>query len=301
VQVQLGALISARVAATPVEAGARVHQGALLLQLQDAAQAAALQQAQVSLTQARLQLDEVERQYRRMQALSAKGIVSASQFDAESSRRDLARNQLDGSRAALAQAQAQLAETTITAPADGVLLRRDVEVGDLVQPGVAVLSLAVGGPVEVRVDADERYLAALAVGQPATVIADAYPDRPFGAVVSEIAPVVDRQAGTVELKLAVAEPPDFLLNDMTASAEIVVGESLRALLLPITAIRVADPDAWVWRVVDGTALRQPVTLGLKGRDQVEILSGLVPGEPVVADAADVEEGERVRPVPGGAR
>ncbi len=301
VQVQLGALISGRVAATPVEPGAQVRKGDLLLQLQDDSQIAASQQAQASLRQAQLQLDEAERQHRRQRELSAKGIISASQFETETNRLDLARVQIEASRAAVRQTLAQLAETAITAPADGVLLRRDVETGDLVQPGVAVLSMAVRGPVEVRVDVDERYLATLALGQQATIIADAYPAQPFGAVVSEIAPVIDRQRGTVEVKLSVAEPPAFLLNDMTASAEIVVAEVPDALLLPVAAVRAADADAWVWRVVGTTVQRQSVTLGLRGREHIEIRTGLAAGEQVVAEGVDLREGQRVKPAPTGTR
>jgi HlyD family secretion protein len=294
VQVQLGALISGRVAATPVDAGANVGQGALLLRLQDAAETAALRQPGLCLAQAQLQLEEAERQFKRAQELSARGMVSQSQFETEKNRVDLARNQIQVSRAAIDLAQAQLAETAIRAPAEGVLLRREVEVGDLVKPGAPVMTLAVKGPVEVRVDADERHLAELALGQQATVIADAYPDRPFAAVVTEIAPLVDRQRGTVEVKLAVTTPPAFLRNDMTASAEIRIAEQAQALLLPATAVQDADGEAWVWRVVDGAVQRQAVTVGLRDRELIQIRSGLAAGEQVVAGTATLQDGQRVR-------
>lgn len=301
VQVQVGALITGRVERTPVAAGAAVRRGELLLQLEPAAEHAALGQADAAVEQARLQVDEAERQLRRYRELAAARAISAAQLDSEGNRLELARSQLQNSRAARDSARARLAETSIRAPADGILLRRDVEIGDLVQPGKPVLVLAVRGPVQVRVNVDERHLASLHLGQPATIVADAYPDRPFGAVVGEIAPLVDRQNGTVEVRLAVPEPPAFVLNDMTASAEIVVAQAEHALVVPAAALQQGEDGAWVWRVAEGQARRQPVTVGLRGSSRVQIADGLRAGERLVGQAVALREGQAVEPKAGPAR
>ena len=97
------------------------------------------------------------------------------------------------------------------------MLTRNVEPGDLVQPGRVLLEIARAGDTELLVPVDEKNLALLSLGQKAQVIADAYPDRPFAAVVTFIAPSVDPQRGTVEVRLRVDPVPDYVPPSDVAS------------------------------------------------------------------------------------
>jgi HlyD family secretion protein len=205
---------------------------------------------------------------------------------------------LEQARAAHRAAEARLEQTRIRAPADGVVLERRVEPGEVVQPARTLLVVARDGPTRLSVLPDERSLALLALGQPATVVADAFPGRPFQAEVSYIAPAVDPSRGTVEVRLAVARSPDFLRTDMTVSVNIDVVRHRDALVLPTDAVRDAAVRPWVLAVKGGRTQRLEVALGARGDDLVQILGGLSEGDAVVPPAAArVGPGERVRPVP----
>ncbi len=112
---------------------------------------------------------------------------------------------------------------------------------------------------------------------------------------SYIAPAVDAGRGTIEVRVAVPEPPASLRPDMTVSVNVEVGRKPDALVVPAEAVRDAATDPWVIRVVDGRAERRAVRLGLRGEGMLEVLDGLAPGDAVVPPAAGVvEAGARVR-------
>ncbi|WP_374602874.1 efflux RND transporter periplasmic adaptor subunit [Arenimonas sp.] len=198
--------------------------------------------------------------------------------------------------ARLETARAQLAKTTIRAEVAGTVLTRNAEPGDLVQPGRVLFEIARAGDTELLVPVDEKNLQVLALGQPAMCVADAFPDRPFPATVTFIAPSVDAQRGSVDIRLSVSPVPDFLRQDMTVSVNVETGRRDSALVVPNDALAAIDgSSAQVWRVADGRASRQTVGLGLRGMALTEITAGLRDGDQVLADAgADIEDGSRVR-------
>jgi len=211
----------------------------------------------------------------------------------------LALTRREQAKAAVEVARAKLDYTVVRAPADGIILRRLVEPGDVVQQGKVLYELAAGGETQVVLNVDEKNLGLLALGQTAQVVADAYPGKPFPAEVFYIAPGVDAQRGTVEVKLRVRDPPPFVRSDMTVSAEIVAGRKPDAVIVDTEAIReAASKTPWVLVVRGGRAVRQPVEIGLRGAGRTEIVSGIAPGEVLIpATQASVGEGDRVHAVP----
>jgi HlyD family secretion protein len=163
-----------------------------------------------------------------------------------------------------------------------------------VQPGRALLTLALDGPVELLAQVDERFLEELQVGQTATVVADAFPARRFTATLQRIAPRVDAQRGSVELRFALAERPAFLREDMTLSIAVVTARRERALTMPLAGLR-ADNQAWV--VEEGRVRARALRLGLRSSDRVEVLEGLVEGDQVLL-ADTPAPGARARAVEG---
>ena len=153
---------------------------------------------------------------------------------------------------------------------------------------------------DARIDAnvDEKNLRLIQPGMPARAVADAYPGQSFDAQLNYIAPAVDPQRGTVEVRLAVPNPPPFLRPDMTVSVELLGGMKKDALVLPSGAVRDADREApWVLALQDGRAVRAPVKLGLRGVGSVEITEGLREGAPVIPQTEKAVPGDRVRPGP----
>jgi HlyD family secretion protein len=190
----------------------------------------------------------------------------------------------------------------VRAQVAGTVLTRAVEPGNLVQPGRVLFTIALAGGTEIHVPFDERNLARLALQQEAMAITDAYPDRPFPVRISFIAPSIDPQRGTVEVRLAVDAVPDFLRQDMTVSVNVETGRREQALAVPNDALTdVQDDQARVLLLRDGRVQGQVVTLGLRGLAMTEVLSGLSPGDAVLADAtALLADGARVRFTPRAA-
>lgn len=277
--------------------------------------------AEQALRQAQVNLDNARSQLKRQQDLFDQGFIGQAALDdarrtvelADAAQRSAAK-QLDTARpsgsdvalaeAALAQARAaaeaaraRLAYLRISAPAAGTLISRDVEPGQVVQPGKALLVLSPAGETQLVVQVDEKNLGLLALGQRAQVSADAYPDQRFTAELVYINPGIDAQRGSVEVKLRVPAPPAYLKQDMTVSVDIQVARRPQALVLPLEAVH--EPDAmapWVLLVDGRRARRAPVTLGLKSGGYAELLQGLRPGAVVVPPAAaDVHDGSAIRP------
>jgi len=196
-------------------------------------------------------------------------------------------------------AEVRLAQTRLTAARSGVILSRSVEPGDTVQPARTLLTLAAEGDVELVFQADERNLSTLAVGQTARASADAFAQQPFDAVVHYIAPGIDPQRGTVELRLRVAQPPAFLKPDMTISIDVTVATRASALVVPSEAVRGITTDKpYALAIDDGRAVRRDLLLGIRGEGSVEITGGLVAGDVVILpDGQRIAPGQKVRAAP----
>jgi HlyD family secretion protein len=310
-------LDDAEARAALAQARSAVAQAAARLELVDVVSARVTTEA---VRQSELRLDQAETKLARNRTLAEAGSVSRQDLDDAQQARDLAASQLTSARiqassaatgsdrhvaqAALEQARgaeqaaaARLDQLQIRAPADGVVTERDVEPGDVVQPGRTLLVVARDGPTQLSVLPDEKNLAFLRLGQPATASVDAYPDRVFPARVAYLAPAVDLSRGTVEVKLDVPDPPPFLRPDMTVSVNVEVGRDPAALVIPAGAVRDAGTDPWVLAVRAGRTVRVPVKLGMRGERAAQVLSGLDPGEAVVAPTSTVGPGARVRTEP----
>lgn len=285
-------------------------------------QAATRPQAELALTRAETSLSQARREAQRRRDLTARGLLSREALEQAEEAETLAQNAAATARVAaaalapggseeavlrarLASLQAQLARTTVRAEVAGTVLTRDVEPGDLVQPGKVLFTVARDGGTEIRVPLDEKNLAYLALEQPAVVLADAYPQRPFTARLSFLAPRVDPERGTVEAHLSVAPVPVFLREDMTVSVTIQTGSRERALALPNDALTaIQGSRAQVLRVHEGKLQRVDVELGLRGTVLSEISAGLAAGDLVLVDpATGMLEGTRIRtvssPMPSG--
>lgn len=300
----------AQASAAVAQAQAHVRQ---LRELSQPLATQALAQAQATALQTR-------RVLMRDRDLVAQGFISQAALDDAQRAADVASSQVtsaqaqaqtnsrSGSDAALAQAalaqalagqqlaSVKLAQGQVLAPSNGVLISRDVEVGDIVQPGKALMVLAAAGQTQVLVQIDEKNLSKIALGQKALGSADAFANQRFDAVVSYINPGVDAARGSVEVKLALTQPPAYLRQDMTVSIDIETARRTAAVVVPTSTLEDADTDQpWVMVVRDKHAVKQFVALGLRGDTRVEVLSGVAAGEGVAPVSKNgVKEGQRVR-------
>ena len=272
-------------------------------------------QAAVDLVNAEVALAQATRNVERRRELAAISAISDEEMEQAIQAQTQARNNLENARlkakalssggveedllrARIAALQAQLNKTQVRSKVSGTILTRNVEIGDLVQPGQSLVTVALDGNTEIRVPLDERNLSRLAVQQQAIAIADAYPDKPFPVRISFIAPSIDPQRGTVEVRLAVDPVPDFLRQDMTVSVNIETDRRAKALVIPNDALaNVKESNAEVLLLRDGQVQRQQVRLGLRGLSASEVLSGLSAGDEILVDAtALLADGARVRTI-----
>jgi HlyD family secretion protein len=269
----------------------------------------ALPAASQNLKQAQTNVEQARKQYERTRDLQARGFISQAQLDEAKRNYDVIISQVSAARlqvetnrpagsdlalasAAVAQAnaslhlaQVKLNENAILAPADGTLISRSVESGDVVQAGKELMVLAADGETQIVVQLDEKNLAKLALGQKVLGSADAYPDQRFDAVVSYINPAIDATRGAVEVKMKVLNPPVYLRQDMTVSVDIETARRTNALVIPTGALHEASSNApWVLVVRNNRTVKQPVKLGLRGDESIEVLSGLKAGEAVILSA-----------------
>jgi HlyD family secretion protein len=287
--------------------------------------------AEQSLGQARANHALARQALQRNRELLAQGFIGQAALDESLRAEQVAAAQLrsaeqqlaaagpDGSdtalaEAALAQAQAgveaalaRLRYASIVAPVAGTLITRNVEPGDVVQPGKVLMVLSPTSPTgdtQLVVQIDEKNLRLLKLGQPALASADAFPAQRFPAELVYINPSVDAQRGAIEVKLRVASPPATLRQDMTVSIDIEVARRAGAVLVPVDALRQADTATpWVLKVDGGHARRQAVRLGLRSGGVAEVLDGLRPGDVVVpaATVPAVVDGQRIRALAREAR
>jgi HlyD family secretion protein len=293
-RVDVGSTLTGRVAQVLVREGAQVHAGEVLIRLETDELNAALAQAVAAERQADATLQAAQATLQRGRQLVAQGFYSAAQLDEAQRAVDVAVAQRGSARASVAAARARLTQAVVVAPSGARVLSRQVEPGQIVQPGKALLSLALSGPTQLVAQVDERFLDQLQTGQQAAVVADAFAGQRFAARILSIAPVVDAQRGAIEVKFTLLqEPPAFLREDMTLSVEVETGRREQALALPLTALRQTQGDtAQVLVAVDGVVQARQLRLGLRTLAAVEVLDGLRAGDAVLTGSG-LKAGQRV--------
>ena len=176
-----------------------------------------------------------------------------------------------------------------------MLIWRDVEVGNVVQPGKELMRLSPGGEMQIAVQIDERNLGLIAVKQQALASADAFSKETFPATVAFINPAIDLARASVEVKLRVASPPPYLRQDMTVSVDIEVARRPQAIIVSADDLHdLAKGKPWLLKADGGYARLQHVTVGLVSAGKAEVLEGLSEGAVVVPAAAKIRDGQRIR-------
>jgi HlyD family secretion protein len=220
---------------------------------------------------------------------------------------NLARAQVNQATAELAYAHAQLENTVIRAPIDGTVLERHVDLGEMVTTGFtsnrgakqALVTMADLKNLLVELEISEAEIAKVQPQQPAIITADAYPDRRYKGVVEHIASAADRQKGTVKVKLAIADPDEYLRPDMGAKANFhrkgaELSDRPDIVTVPKSAIVQQGNGNVVYLVRDSKVAIKSVSLGKEDGGYVEILSGLGAGEKVITGGQSaLKEGDEV--------
>jgi len=285
-----------RVAAIYVEAGDRVKRGQVLARLNVSVLQPQVANLEAGLEQARAEAELATAEYHRAEAVGASGALSAEETQRRKSSAVTAAAKVKVAAALLAEARARLARAEVRAPADGVILTRNVEVGQTASPGgEALFRLSEGGEIELRGQVPEQDLPLLKVGQTVSVLltgsTQSYPGRVrlLGAVIDPTT-----RLGMVRVAL---EPDQNLRPGAFARAEVTISNGERAVL-PQTAVLTDDHGSYVLIVdAQNKVARRAVRVSGMVQNGVTIAGGLNSEERVIATAgAFLQEGELVRPV-----
>ena len=274
--VSVSARLTAPVRQVLVEEAQTVIRGQPLILLDDEEQRHALQQAAAQRRVA--QQDE-----QRALALFAKGWLTRAA-------RDSAVAAAESARAAEESARARLNQMIVRSGIDGVVLRRDVEPGDLASPGRVLMMLGDPSRIWITATIDERDVARVHAGQEALMSSDAWPGRILHGHVREVTPGGDPEQRAFRARI-VTDGAVALPLGLTLEVNIVTRRAQRALLAPASAIE--DGKAWIVR--SHRVHVKTVRTGIAGTSDVQILSGLARGQMVVkAPEGRLKDDMRVR-------
>lgn len=333
-EVLLSTEVIGKVSALYVAEGDTVEQGQLLLQIDDEAPRAMVEQQQASvrmqeiaIESSRLRLENLETQWRRNQQLHQRGLIDDGSFDTATNELELARLDIKSREASLAQARAILEEseknlrrTRVYAPLSGMVTSLDIKVGEMAissttnVPGSSLMTIANPDSIHTEVNVDEADIANVELGQEAEVVAIAYPDQPMKGVVSSIAVSAKQASGSQSLSFEVdIEFTDtgkvVLRPGMSARAEIFTSDAEPRPALPLQAVLVKEDlsaamkEYYVFVYDNGVARRRVVEVGISDDQYQEIRSGLNPGERVISGPdrtlRNLEDGDAVREATAG--
>lgn len=296
-----------------------------------------IQQADHNLAEARATAANDKINLDRTRELAAQGVMSKQALDDSQARYDASQQransleqssrlwklgprveQIDRARADAEQAKgqmdyakSQLDATIIRAPVTGTILERTAEKGELVTaqfasgaeggPRGSVVALADLNDIQVELDIAQSDFAKLGPKQEGTVGVDAFPDRKYKGVIAEISPEANRQKATVQVKVQILNPDEFLRPEMNSTVQFLAKKSDKpassaptGAFVPTVALRDKDGSKFVLIAFNGKALRRGVQV-ISQRSGGYLVSGLVGGENVITAApATLEDGQKIR-------
>jgi RND family efflux transporter MFP subunit len=318
----VSAKVTGRVVEVTFEEGSQVKEGHELARLDDATVRAVFTVAQRQLDAARMDLKEVEvrlaeaiRNRDRLRALREQGLVSVSAFDTAEADAKALGARLDASRAAVAVADSNVSlrsrdldDLVVRAPFDGVVISKDAQPGEMVSPISAgggytrtgIATIVDMASREIEVDVNEAYINRVQDGQRAEAILDSYPDWRIPARVIAIVPTADRQKATVRVRIAIDELDARILPDMGVKVRFFddrpASGAVPVASLPSGAVLGEEGATYVWRVIDGRAVKTSVVAGEESEGTRQVLEGLAVGDQVVVGPpTGIAEGKRIRP------
>ena len=259
-----------------VDEGQTVHKGQLLARLNDSDLTSTVAELAVRANFARQYFD-------RLQTLGQRNLVAKLDIDR-------AKADMDAAVASVNRANALRDFMTLTAPADGLIIKRDGEIGQFIPAGQPIFYLSCCAPLRITAQVDEEDIAQVRVGQAVVLRSDALPKQVFDGVVSEITPKGDPVARSYRVRIGLSNPGQLQIG-MTVDTNLIVDKRDNVMLLATFAI---DNNA-VWLVIDNKLHKQAVVTGITSAERTEIVSGLEADNQIVTTlSADFREGQAVR-------
>jgi len=360
-KVDISADITGRITRIAVREGDLVQKGQFLLQIDATIYESNMQRAKAARSsaeagavQARANRDQAQRSLLRTKELREQNpnLISQEQLEQAQTAYDVAeanftaaQHMVEQSRAGFQEARDQLAKTRLTAPMPGRVTRLAVEEGEVAVPGTfsretgLLLTISDLTVIQTTVNVDETDVVRLHIGDSVEVTIDAFPDTTFEGRVTKISnsailtaasniPGQNDRAVDYEVEITLADPPDEVRPDLSATARIVTDTRRQSLAIPIIALTVREhtpvtteqrpateakaqtpgdsakreerkkETEGVFIVHNGVATFRPVKVGIAGEEHFEVIDGVTQGDTIVAgpyqSIRDLKEGARVR-------
>lgn len=264
--------------------GETVSSGEVLGKLDDS-------EARATLAELQARADLAEQDLKRASDLMERRVISRQTFER-------VENEHSRAIALVAAQKARLVDYRLHSPMDGVVLRRDGEVGEVAEPGEVLFWVGQPKPLQIVADVNEEDIPLIRPGQGAKIRADAFASTVFDATVERITPKGDPVLKTYRVYLSFSQETPLLIG-MTSDVNIVVRQVDKTMLVPSAAL---DGEVLFTLGADGKLERRRVLAGIRGAEQVEILEGLSPGARVVSPWIDgLRDGQMARPVEASAQ
>ncbi len=343
-KVDLSALIMGQIVNLAVRNGDRVRKGDFLLQIdrnravaEEAGSAAALEGSLAARDSARAALEQAQRDFDRARKNYEARILSEAEMQRAKSALEtvqaefeVARKRVEQSRANLNASRDTLSKTSIRAPIDGIVTSLPVKQGEVTvigtmnNPGTQLMTISDMSSVEAVLMVDETDVPGVKVGQRAVLSIEAYPDRSFDGLVTQVenSPIprndpelqgliTTSDAINFKVRVKLLHPPDGIRPGFSVTADVITGTKSRVLAIPLAAVIIRDSpkgektatgrmktETGVYAVRHGKAQFVPVQLGLAGELKVEISRGLARGQEIVTGPFQtlraLKEGDRVK-------
>ena len=252
--------VAGRISEILFKEGERVPRGATLVRLDPSVNQAEVQQGRANLKLAKSKYD-------RAVDLAKSNFISGQA-------RNEAENNLRVAEAGLQLAEAKLAKMEIKAPFSGIIGLRVVSIGDYAKEGSDIVNLESIDPLKVDFRVPEIYLKQIQVGQTLNVALDAMPGKTFDGKVFAVNPLVDAAGRAIVIRAVVRNPDTSLRPGMFARVRLFTRDLQDALVIPEQAIVPQGDEQFVFKVIDGRAVRVKVQVGQRRDGKVEIVKGV---------------------------
>lgn len=228
------------------------------------------------LSQARAELKPEQRHFDRMAELHKTHVVSEEEYDQ-------AKSKLESTQARVEELQAELDKTIVRAPFDGSLGVGHVSLGQFVNIGQDIVSLQALDPIYVDFTIPEMHSSKIAIGESLHIHSSSYPKETFGGTVNAIDPLVDKNTRSLTVRAAIANKEEKLLPGTFAEVNLFIGSPKQVIKIPQTAIVHDQNENYVYKVIDGKAVKTLVKTGQHDAEAVVIESGLKIDDIVVSE------------------
>lgn len=292
---KLGFRVAGKLFARLVDVGARVSKGQVLARVDATDLELNATAAQAALTSAESDLQQAQSEFERFRQMHEKHLVSDIEFSNRENRYNIAKSRFDQAQAQARMGQNQARYADLTADATGVVTELFAEVGQIVNAGQPVVSIARDGEREIQISVPESRVDEIKSIQDIKVSLWAQPGVEYAGAVREIAPDADPVTRTYGVRISVLNASASLRLGMTASVALT-SAATNAVRLPLSAIYQTGDTPQVWIIqADGRVALKPVKVGRYADNDVLVLSGLMDGERVITAGVNrLVNGQKVR-------